>query len=233
MVICEDDFIFRNMLKDYITIILSNFTNQFEVLEFSSGEELLSCYPEGIDIFFLDIDMDKITGMDVARKIREIDSKTEIIFTTAVAEYVQDGYEVRAYRYLIKPIDFNELKKHLVSCIDDIIHKSKHNLLINNKNGVYKIPVCDITYIEVINKDIIVHTMDKNYTIKMSMSNIEKELERYNFFRCHKSYLINMNHIQCVKGNSVIINNQYIPISRHRSKNFKIKLVNILGDIIC
>ena len=58
------------------------------------------------EIYFLDIEMKKLTGMDVARKIRERNDKSEIIFTTGLIDYIHDGYEVRAYRYLLKPIQF-------------------------------------------------------------------------------------------------------------------------------
>ena len=98
VVICEDDFVCRNLLKDYLETILKDFTNQFEILEFTSGEELIDSYPEGIDIFFLDIEMQNFTGMDVARKIRDVDTRVEIIFTTALVNYIQDANEVRAYR---------------------------------------------------------------------------------------------------------------------------------------
>ncbi|MDU4934526.1 MAG: LytTR family DNA-binding domain-containing protein [Peptostreptococcaceae bacterium] len=233
VVICEDDFVCRNLLKDYLETILKDFTNQFEILEFTSGEELIDSYPEGIDIFFLDIEMQNFTGMDVARKIRDVDTRVEIIFTTALLNYIQDGYEVRAYRYLIKPIKFDELKKHVNSCIEEIIKRTEQNLIIQNKSAVYKIPIDDITYIEVRNKDITVHTIDGSYYTKMSMSNMENELEKYNFFRCHKSYLVNMKHIQCMKQNVILIDGIEVPISRHRIKDFKVKLVNLLGDVIC
>ena len=232
-VICEDDFNCRAILKEHLTNVLKSWTKQFEILEFSSGEELIKNYPDGIDIFFLDIEMNKLTGMDVARKIREVDNKVEIIFTTAVLNYVQDGYEVRAYRYLIKPIEFEELKKHVISCIDDITKKDEHNLIIQNKSVVYKVPIDDITYIEVRNKDITVYTINNSYDTRISMTNLENELGKYNFFRCHKSYLVNMKHIQCMQKNIILIDGVNIPISRHRIKDFKKTLVNLLGDVIC
>lgn len=179
--------------------------------------------------------MDKLSGMDIARRIREVDCNSEIIFTTAVVDYIQDGYEVRAYRYLIKPIEFNELKKHVLSCVEDISKRNENNLIIQNKGIVYKISIDSITYIEVRDKDITIHTIDQSYDIKNSLSKIEKELNEHNckFYRCHKSYLVNMNHIQYIKQNVVLVNNAEIPVSRSKIKDFKIKLANVLGDIIC
>lgn len=233
VVICEDDFEFRDTLKKYLEIILKDITNQFEIIVFNCGEDLIENYPEDIDIFFLDIGMKKLTGMDVARKIRKVDSNSEIIFTTGVREYIQDGYEVRAYRYLLKPIKFEYLKEHVNTCIKDIIKKNENNIVIQNKGEIYKIKIDEITFIEVRNKDITIHTINQNYNTKTNMKSIEKELNKYNFYRCHKSFLINMKYVDHIQQNIVCVNSTEIPISRHRAKKFKMKLLSVLGDIIC
>lgn len=233
IVICEDDFIFRKNLKENIEVILKDITNQFEIIMFNNGEELIENYPEDVDIFFLDIEMNELTGMDVARKIREVNESSEIIFTTGLLNYVQDGYEVRAYRYLLKPIKFENLKNHLNSCIKDIIKKNENNMVIQSKGEIYKLKIDEITFVEVINKDIIIHTINKSYNTKTNMRIIEKELVKYNFYRCHKSFLVNMKYIDYVKKNVILVNNIEIPISRYRNKEFKLKLLSVLGDVIC
>jgi DNA-binding LytR/AlgR family response regulator len=105
IVICEDDDSQRSNLYNSIFNIFDEISNKVEIFEFRSGEELLNSDIEDIDIFFLDIQMDKLTGMDVAKKIREKNNISEIIFITSLIEYVQEGYKVRAYRYLLKPIE--------------------------------------------------------------------------------------------------------------------------------
>ena len=76
---------------------LNSINLDYSIQKFSSGEELLSDYKD-TDIIFLDIKMSKLSGMDTARKIREIDKNVEIIFTTALQEYVFEAYDVRAFR---------------------------------------------------------------------------------------------------------------------------------------
>lgn len=98
IVICEDDLPQRLLLYNYLDKILNDICLDYDILEFSSAEELLTNYPRKLDILFLDIQMGDLSGMDVARKIRNFDSRVEIIFTTAIAEYIYEGYEVRAYR---------------------------------------------------------------------------------------------------------------------------------------
>ena len=109
-------------MKGYIDDFFNEFHN-YEVLEFVSGEDLLSNYPNNIDLLFLDIQMNGLNGMDVARRIREFDNNVEIIFTTSVLDYVCEGYEVNAYRYMLKPIEYNIFKNNMGKCIENIIKK--------------------------------------------------------------------------------------------------------------
>lgn len=233
VVICEDDDFFRDKLKQYLEKIFEDITNNFEIITFNSGEDLLENYTEDIDIYFIDIEMNKLTGMDVARKIREVDDNAEIIFTTALVDYVHEGYEVKAYRYLMKPIDFEKLKRNVRSCLEDIRKRRENNLVIQNKGEIFKINIEEILFVEAINKDITLYTKNKSYNTKTNIKTIEKELNKYNFYRCHKSFLVNMKHIDNIKQNNVLINNIEIPISRYRAKDFKLKLLSALGDIIC
>ncbi|WP_122639057.1 response regulator [Romboutsia sp. Marseille-P6047] len=118
--ICEDEKETQILLESNLNNILKHTNKEYEIKKYSSGEELLESELNHIDILLLDIQMGQINGMDTARKIREIDDNMEIIFITSLIDYVQEGYEVRAYRYLLKPIELEELKKHILTCIREI-----------------------------------------------------------------------------------------------------------------
>ncbi|HBF5563104.1 TPA: response regulator transcription factor, partial [Clostridioides difficile] len=204
IVICEDDITQIAFLRECILKSLEGISSQIELFEFNSGEELLETNLEGIDIFFLDIKMLQLTGMDVAKIIRETNDTSEIIFITSIVDYIQEGYKVRAYRYLLKPIDFGDLNESILSCISDIIKKRENFMLIENKGIINKILINSIMYIEVRKKVLTIHTKNDTYYTKNSMDKIELELEKYNFFRCHKSYLINLEYIQFICKNTVV-----------------------------
>ncbi|HBG2041833.1 TPA: response regulator transcription factor, partial [Clostridioides difficile] len=206
IVICEDDITQIAFLRECILKSLEGISSQIELFEFNSGEELLETNLEGIDIFFLDIKMLQLTGMDVAKIIRETNDTSEIIFITSIVDYIQEGYKVRAYRYLLKPIDFGDLNESILSCMSDIIKKRENFMLIENKGIINKILINSIMYIEVRKKVLTIHTKNDTYYTKNSMDKIELELEKYNFFRCHKSYLINLEYIQFICKNTVVIN---------------------------
>lgn len=233
VVICEDCENSRELIKKTLKKIQNDSKYTIRIIEFENGEELINNYPENIDIFMLDIEMGNLSGMDVAREIRKRDNNTQIIFTTGNPSYLQEGYEVRAYRYLIKPFSVDELKQHILACINDIKIKKSKNIVVQEKNNIYKIPIDEILYIEVYKKDITIHTQNNEYQVKMSITNIEKELIQYNFFRCHRSYLVNLKKVDSLKGNVIVIKNIEIPVSRYRINEFKCRLAKSLGEILC
>ena len=235
IVICEDELEQRNIIKKYINDISKGISVKFELLEFESAEEFLLNKIEfkNVDIFILDINMNGMSGMDLARLIREKDDISEIIFVTSLLDYIQEGYTVRAYRYLLKPINYEELKTHLLSCINDIKKKKDNFMMIENKGIVHKVPINEIMYIEVAKKELTIYAKENSYKTKSSMDKIEKELEKFDFYRCHKSYLVNMKYIETIDKNEIIINGNKIPVSKHRISDFKKKFTLLLGDIIC
>ena len=211
--VCEDNSLHINLVKGYIDDFFNEFNN-YEVLEFVSGEDLLSNYPNNIDLLFLDIQMNGLNGMDVARRIREFDNNVEIIFTTSVLDYVCEGYEVNAYRYMLKPIEYNIFKNNM------------------GKWKLIKIKFDDILYIETSKRQLIIHTTNGYEIIKMSMRKLEKILNK-DFFRCHNSFIVNLEKINKIDVSDIYINNATIPISKYRRKQLKARLIEVLGDKLC
>jgi DNA-binding LytR/AlgR family response regulator len=235
IILCEDQIQHQKTIEKFLKEILEENSIEYNLKIYKSGEELLSDYPKNVDIFILDIQMEKINGMDVARKIREIDrNRPEIIFTTSLIEYIQEGYEVRAYRYLLKPIKCEELEKHILSCISEVINKRDKFIIVENKNKTYKINIEDIMYIEIQRKDMSIYTEKRVYETKMTMDKIEKELENHNFYRCHKSFLVNLDYVENVKQYvAVLENKKEVLVSRHRFKDFKGRFLSSLGEKLC
>ena len=234
IVICEDEIEQQEILKDYLEQILNEINIKYEILIFNSGEELFKNYPDNIDIFLLDIQMDGLNGMEVARKIRQIDKKeVEIIFTTSLIEYIQEGYEVRAYRYLLKPIKLKKIKKHIISCIEELTKNKESYIAVNEKNNTCKVKISEITYIEIQKREMTIHTINEDYTINSSMSKLENELSKYNFYRCHKSFMVNIDFIKNIKQYIAILDNkEEVPISRYRFKETKSRFLSYLRSVL-
>ncbi|WP_300281681.1 LytR/AlgR family response regulator transcription factor [Peptacetobacter sp.] len=233
--ICDDELLQREELKGYIYKVFEEVKEELELLIFKSAEDVLKEKDilKDTDIFILDIKMDEVSGMDLAKIIRKENDISEIIFITSLVDYIQEGYIVRAYRYLIKPINYEELKTHLLSCINNIKRKKGNFIIIENKSIVNKVPINEIMYIEVTKKELTIYTKEDIYKTKSSMKKIERELEKFDFYRCHKSYLVNMKYIETIDKNEIIINYKKIPVSKHRISEFKKNFTLLLGEIIC
>ncbi|MGL4914323.1 MAG: LytR/AlgR family response regulator transcription factor [Romboutsia sp.] len=231
--ICDDELHYRSNIKDILKEILQPYHIEYNIYEFSSGEDLLDNYPKNLDILIMDIQMKIINGMDTARKIREFDNNLEIIFMTSFAEFMQEGYEVKAYRYILKPISERKISKNVLPCINEIMKNRNNYLTINVKNYVDRIKIDSITYVETARPNILIYTNDNIYTTKMSISKIEKILSEYGFFRCHNSYIVNLKLVKSMNGNTVVVNGKDIPISKYRVKDLKLAITNVLGDIVC
>ncbi len=231
--VCDDESIHRNKIKEILVDLLDTYNMDYKIYEYDSGENLLSDYPSDLDILIMDIQMKSINGMDTARKIRENDDNVEIIFMTSFSEFMQEGYEVKAYRYLLKPINENKIIKHITPCIKDIMKKRSNHLTISTKNNIERIKIDSILYIETSRPNILIYTNDNMYSAKMSISKIDKMLKEYGFFRCHTSYLINLKKVEYMDGKDVTINQNKIPVSKHRLKALRLAITNTLGDIVC
>ncbi|MEG1132121.1 MAG: LytTR family DNA-binding domain-containing protein [Romboutsia sp.] len=232
--ICEDEKEIQLLIEDCLDNILKNINIEYEIQKYSSGEDLLERNLKDIDILLLDIQMGQINGMDTARKLREVDNKMEIIFITSLIDYVQEGYEVRAYRYLLKPIESEELKKHVLTCIKEIEINKNNYIVIKNKSNTYKIDSNEIKYIEVQKKQMLIHTINKKFDVSYSLEKIEKDLNLDEFVRCHKSFLANLNYVENIKPNiAVLESGEEVPVSRYRYKDVKQKFLKFLSDTIC
>lgn len=231
--ICEDEKDQQELIKENISKIFEGLDIKYNLEIFDSGEALLKNYSNNIDIILLDVQMGKINGMDTARKIRILDDKVEIIFITSLMEYVLDGYEVRAYRYLIKPVKYEKLKENIINCIKEIDIKNKY-IVVKEQGSQIKLDISEITYAEVQKETITIHTLSKVYKINGTMNNIEKNIDCNRFFRCHKSFLINLEQVKSIKQYVAILeSNEEVPISRHRFKETKDKFFDLIEEKLC
>lgn len=231
--ICEDEKEQQELLKNYIEKIFEGLSIKYSLDMFNSGEELLENYSKDIDLILLDIQLGEINGMDTARKIRVLDNNVEIIFITSLIEYALEGYKVRAYRYLVKPVKYDDIKENIINCIKELEIKNKY-IIIKKQGNQIKLDINEITYIEVQKETITIHTVNEIYKISGTMNNIEKEIDCSRFFRCHKSFLVNLEHIKIIKQYVAILeNNEEVPVSRYRFKETKDKFFDLIEDKLC
>lgn len=202
--VCDGDEIMGEKLKRLIEQRLQR-EEEYRVLVFSSGRQLLE---SGIhfDIFFLDIDLRDINGIDMARQLRQ-ESEAVIVFVTALKEYIFDAFDVQAFQYLLKPINeqkfFQVLDKAVAEC--GTIKQSEP--LVIRVKGVYRnVPKDNILYAENDARKIILHLKGEQIAYYSKMSELEGLLGK-RFFRCHRGYLVNLDAVKSYDTGSIQIKN--------------------------
>ena len=219
--ICDDEARVRLKTRQLVEKYLKMYELTYEIYEFSSGEELLASYPQSLDVLLLDITMGQLNGIETAKEIRSFDSTVDIM---------QEGYVVRAYRYLLKPLDDKKVLKHVMSCIEERLLRQDAHLLIQNRGVFYRIDIPSILYIETKKPGVLIHTSNRTYEIRMSLSELERRLSGYPFFRSHKSYFIHLVHVDRLLSNAVRIQQEEVPVSKHRIRDLKLSMLKLLGD---
>lgn len=217
--ICDDESNQRLKLVEMTKKVLQLKNAQFYIYEYENGETLLHSNLE-MNLFFLDIKMNKLTGIETAKKIREVNPNAIIIFITALKEYVFDAFDVRAFHYILKPVSDEKLREVLSSALLHLEGTEKF-IIAKTISECNKIFVKDILYIEAQLRKVIIHTTYDIIEYYNRLSDIEAELQEYNFFRCHKSYIVNLSYIKSYDNTSITLKNgEKIYISKYKFSDF-------------
>lgn len=213
--IIDDELIQR----EYLFTILNSWksSNELNIKMFNNAETFLFDYEENkdYDILLLDIEMEKLNGIELAKKIRRDNEKVQIIFVTGFTDYISYGYDVSALHYLIKPVSTDKLH-HVLNKAINILSKKEQNIIIKVDGQNIIIKLNDITYIESLGHYININTIKKEeFVIKNGINNFMKELNE-NFVIPHRSYIVNLKYVKIITKNSIILDNdKEIPISKN------------------
>lgn len=203
---------------------------EIEVSFFERGEDFLQTYQFQYDVVFLDILLPGMTGLETAEKLREMDPAVILLFLTNMAQYAIDGYKYSASDYFVKPFSYYALKMRMDRIRQFLAGKKQKEWILRLPNGMLRIPVDKIYYIESEGHDTTFHTAEGVYTVRdKSMKQLEKELYPYLFRRCNVSYLVNLKHCKSVVDNDLYVAGDKIMISRAKRKEFMREMSDYLS----
>ncbi len=213
--ICDDNITDLRIIEEYC----NKYNENYEVNLFISGEDLVEAFQEqSFDLVFLDIEMDGLNGLETGQILRSNPSKPIIIFTTYSGDYAVRGYGI-AVRYLIKPISYEEFVSSMTAAMNYIAPKK---LCVCDKGMQRFVPVDSIVYLEIFQHSILIYLVTKEkIQIRGTLAELVEQLPTNKFVQPHKSYLINLEHVDRMNKREIIMTNgELIPIGRSKSDSF-------------
>lgn len=190
------------------------------ISSFSSAEQFLFEYDENrdFDLLFLDIQMGEINGVELAKNIREKDEKIQIVFITALPDYISEGYDLAALHYLIKPVSEEKIFAVMDRVAQNCITEETY-ILVTVDQTLQRIPVSSIMYAESFAHYITITAKNGVYQVRVNAGTLAEKLKN-GFVRPHRSYLVNLRYVHSISKTDILMDDgTIIPLSRYNYKN--------------
>lgn len=230
IVICDDEEFYREELKKLVAVYTEETGNAMNIKEFSSGEDLLEYMKTNkpFDIYFLDVEMEGMSGVKVAEQLRESIENLQIIFATSYEKYAMSAYDNEAIGYLVKPVSYMKFKTFVnkaiiqVDFMKDVEAAKRKYMEIKIRFETIRIETQDILYIEKRRNRSIIHTKKQEYTCYETLKQLAEKLDKNQFVYTHQGYIVNFKEIKEVDKQAVIFAGHVeVPLSRSCYKDIK------------
>ncbi len=217
VLIVDDEYLAQKLLQDYVSKVdslqlVATCSNAFEAMNALKNNQ--------VDIMFLDIQMPKLTGLELVKSLK---NKPSIIFTTAYSEYAVDAFNLSVVDYLLKPFDFPRFMQAVNKAIGaempdlqgakhDTISHSNDFITVKADYKLYKINYDDLLFIEGQHEYVTFHTLQRRITALYALKDLEEILPKDKFVRVHKSYIVSFKQIQDLDKSDVTVAGNKIPV---------------------
>lgn len=233
--VCDDDRTIRESIVKALRRYGSDNGMEFEILEYAAADALLVSYPAELDLILLDIYMPGVDGMEAAKAIRKFDQEVCIIFITTMYQRAIEGYKVRAFGFIRKPVSYEEFSHEIGDAVRNIerARQKEHYITIKSSGKSYRVPVSRISYCEVRGHYINMCIDGEIREYRCPIRDLEDERGEYGFFRCHASFLVSAGAIAEIRKTDILLKDgNLVPISQRRRKAFMSALSEYLGKLI-
>ena len=215
--LCDDEQVHSTVLKKIIQRWATSQEQLINTYVYESAEAFLTEVSKGakFDLAFLDIRMGGMSGVELAKLIRTRDMNMIIVFVTSFFDYVLEGYEVSAYRFLVKPVTEKKILETLNAVSDIMKRRRTGSYTISTGEATFSIAKSDIVYFTTDHHYLNVHTFKEVHRIRGKLSQLADEFAKPVFMKCNRGVLLNVEHISCIHKNRVVmINKEVIPLAR-------------------
>ena len=224
--VCDDEPIFLTQISEMIIDILSSIGESCEIQKYTSISELKSALQKTskrCDILILDIMLGESNGISFAECLRDTGGQIPIIFISSSEEFVFDAYSAEPVGYILKPVSRQKLAEALNRAIR---HLTPQSIVIDTPSKTVSFHIRDITYIEVINKELQIHLQDGTVTkIYKSLSAVREILPKDIFVQCHRCYIVSLHAVHSIKRFEITLkNHEVIPVSKYSYRDVQEQL---------
>lgn len=217
--ICED----HKIVADELTRLIKKYDHSQEIMYFNKPSALFQYMDTSFfDLIFMDLNFEseEEDGIKWLRTINKVHPHTMVIILTAYEERYKEGFEVRAFRFMSKPIIEQELIKYL-EAVNTELSQAK-SIMIKRKGIEHNLPIHDICYISAQVGGTELWTKKDMFPSEESLLHWANILPANCFFRCHNKYLVNLQHVKNYHQQEILLSTgEKIPISRRRWRDFQ------------
>lgn len=219
--ICDDEQIFLDKVKGLLEQYSVKHQIPMEIHAFNTADEFLEEISNEYDLILLDVRLDQANGIEVAKELRSRKIDSMIIYISAYLEMAPRGYEVQAFRYILKS-DLDQVLEYTLNDAMVEFRRRRKEYEIKTQGQTECIPLADILYFASFKRYVEIYTVDRIYKQYRKMYELEQELEAQGFLRIHKSYLVNMKYISYIKNREIYLKDgTVLPCSKTEYQNIK------------
>lgn len=217
--IVEDNKTEANLFEDQLLKCLPDAIKFSAIDKYGSGEDFLNT-KQLYDLAFIDCQLPGMSGVDLGKEMLKRYPPMAICYVTAFMEYAVEGYETNAFRYLLKPVSDEKLTDTLYHFVRNLLNDKYLELTGSSKSPVYA-KISEIWYVEASLHRTVVRLKNESITSRLQLIYFEKELDSIEFFKAHRHFLVNLNYIEKLDGNTIFMKNgERIEISYRRRPAF-------------
>lgn len=202
------------------------YDSAIELLEYTALHDVT------YQLYILDIEMPKMTGLELAEEIRKADVNALFVFLTSYDQYVMDVFKVVTFDYISKPITTKKLESVLLRAIQ-YLEIIKQDFIFGFRRSQFRISCDDILYFEKKGRQAVIHTIRENFKANMSVSEIWEQLDGRLFMQIRMSYIINLEHLRAIDGDEVIMDNgERLLVARMHKQELKKKHMELMRRMV-